>query len=99
MIRVIAIADVHPGKKAEFMEILNGNIPNVRQENGCLEYVAASDVDAGLGNQVMDENQVMVIEQWESLDALKAHLETPHMQSFREKVSDLVKGVSLRVLQ
>ena len=40
-----------------------------------------------------------VVEKWESLDALNAHLVAPHMLSYREKVKVLVKGVSIQVLE
>lgn len=40
-----------------------------------------------------------IVERWESLDALKAHLEAPHMLEYRQKVKDFVKEVKLQILQ
>ncbi len=69
------------------------------EERGCLEYRPAIDVAAGLDPQVLDENLVTVIEKWESLDDLRAHLSAPHMLEYREKVSSMVTGVVLKVLE
>jgi quinol monooxygenase YgiN len=50
--------------------------------------------------QILDANVVTVIEKWESLDALRNHLVTPHMKAFFEKRKDMVEGGSLlKVLQ
>jgi quinol monooxygenase YgiN len=35
---------------------------------------------------------------WEDAAALKAHGVAPHMQAYRSKVKDYVKGMELRVL-
>ena len=42
---------------------------------------------------------VTILEKWESLNALKAHLAAPHMAEYREKVKDLVVGVKLQVVE
>jgi quinol monooxygenase YgiN len=98
MINVLAAISVKPGKRDEFLEIFKANVPAVLAEDGCHGYVPAVDVETGLDPQVLDENVVTIIEQWESLDALRAHLAAPHMATYREKVKDLVAGVSLKVL-
>ena len=40
-----------------------------------------------------------VVESWESLDSLYAHLEAPHMAAYRERVKDYVSGASLTVTE
>lgn len=99
MITVIASIRVVPGQLGAFLDILNGNVAKVRQEQGCLEYLPAVDVDAALPAQSLDENMVTIIEKWESLQALREHLASPHMLRYREDVKDLVERVSLKVLQ
>jgi quinol monooxygenase YgiN len=49
--------------------------------------------------QHLDENRVTVIEKWESLEALHAHLRAPHMLTYREQVKDMVEDLSLNVLE
>ena len=99
MIHVIASVSIRKGRRSEFLEIFKANVPNVLAEQGCIEYRPAIDVSADLDPQVVDENLVTVIEKWESLDHLRTHLSAPHMLDYREKVSSMVEGVVLKVLE
>ncbi len=99
MINVIASIRVKAGRVSEFLEIFKSNVPSVKKEKGCIEYVPAIDVDSGLPSQDLDENRVTIIEKWESLDALHTHLRTPHMLAYREQVKDMVEGLSLTVVE
>ena len=99
MIHVIASITVKPGHRAEFIEIFKNNVPNVLAEAGCVEYAPAVDVDSGIDIQARDEHVVTVIEKWETLEALHAHLAAPHMAAFREATADLTTGVALSVLE
>ena len=99
MVNVIASIHVKPGKMEEFLSIFKPNIPIVTEEEGCIEYFPTVDVPTGFPPQVLDENVVTIIEKWESLDALKAHLKAPHYLAYKEAVNDLVMKVSLSVLQ
>lgn len=97
---VVATATVKPGKRDEFVKIFKANVPNVLAENGCVFYSPVVDVASGIDNQGALRSDVMVVmEKWESLDALRAHLVAPHMNTYREQVKDLVLGVDLQVLQ
>ena len=99
MINVIASIHVKSGKLSEFLEIFKSNVPNVREERGCIEYFPAVDIDADLPPQSLDENVVTIIEKWENLEALRDHLNAPHMLAYKEKVNNIVEDVSLKVLQ
>ena len=99
MVHVIASILVQPGRLSRFLEIFKSNMPAVRAEKGCMEYRPTVDVDAGLPPQLLEPDTVVIIEKWDSLDALRNHLASPHMQAYREKVKDLVSGVSLKILQ
>lgn len=99
MICVIASIKVREGAREAFLEIFNENVPKVLQEEGCIEYFPAADVDAGLGVQALDDRVVTIIEKWQSVAALHEHLASPHMLDYKEKVKDLVEGLSLKVLQ
>ena len=97
---VVAEIEVKPGKRDEFVAIFNSNMPNVLAEDGCIFYNPVIDIDSGIGAQgPLRENVMTVVENWSSLDALKAHLQAPHMATYREQVKDLVAGVTLRVMQ
>jgi quinol monooxygenase YgiN len=99
MINVIASIRLKAGKIPEFLDIFKSNMPSVKGETGCIEYVPTIDVDSGLPPQHLDENRVTVIEKWESLEALHAHLRAPHMLTYREQVKDMVEDLSLNVLE
>ena len=101
MINVIASIRVREGKRAELLEIFKANVPAVRAENGCIDYYPTVDVDANFDHppQEKDPDLVTVIEKWESLAALGAHTKASHMLAYREKVKDLVAGLSIKVLE
>ena len=98
MINVIASISIETGSLSGFLEIFRANMLKVREEKGCVEYVPLVDIDAKLAPQILDENVVTIIEKWESLEALREHLEAPHMLAYREKVKNIVTGLSLKVL-
>ena len=99
MINVVASIQVKPGKLSEYLAVLKANMRVIRTEKGCIEYVPTIDVDANLPPQVLDKNCVTLLERWESLEALHAHLGAPPMLAYRETVKDLVESVTLKVLQ
>lgn len=99
MISVIATIKVKPGTRADFLKLFNANVPAVLAEDGCAEYFPAVDVDAKLDAQAKDENAVVVIEKWESVAALHAHLEAPHMIEFRKGAGEMIEGISIKVLE
>jgi len=97
MINVIASIHIKEGRLSEFIEIFKSNIPKVLEEKGCIEYVPTIDVPAGLPPQELNNNVVTIIEKWDSLEDLQAHLSAPHMLAYKENVKDLVEKLSLKV--
>jgi quinol monooxygenase YgiN len=98
MIDVIATIRVKPGRREEFLAKFKANVPAVLAEQGCVHYYPTIDADSGISAQATDPNSVTVVEQWQSLDALHAHLAAPHMAAYRVTVKDIVEGVALKVL-
>jgi quinol monooxygenase YgiN len=100
MIHVIATIRVKPGRRDDFVQLVKSITDQVTEEKGCIRYIPAVDVASGLPPQVLDANLVTMIEAWESLEALRNHLKTPHMALFFEKRKEMVEGSSiLKVLQ
>jgi len=99
MINVIASIYINEGRLSEFIEIFKSNIPNVIKEKGCIEYVPTIDVPTGLPPQELNSNVVTIIEKWDSVEDLQAHLSALHMLEYREKVKDLVEKMSVKVLK
>ena len=99
MITVLASIYVKAGQRDKFLDIFKANVPSVCAENGCISYVPMVDVDSELAPQELDENIVTIVEQWESLEALKAHLVAPHMLKYKNNVKNIVEKVTLKVLE
>ena len=99
MIHVIATIDVHTGRREEFLAEFKKIVPTVKQEQGCIEYGPAVDVETNIAAQGGHRAEtVTVIEKWEDLEALEAHLIAPHMLSYREIVKPMINHVELRIL-
>lgn len=100
MIHVIAKIETAPGKRDDFLAEFHKLVPLVLEEDGCVEYGPTTDADTGLEAQnLAGENVAVIIERWESLDALRAHLVADHMTAYRERVKDLVVGTALEVYE
>ena len=99
MISVIASIHIKDGRKDEFLQAFKANVPNVLNEDGCIEYVPMFDALTTLPAQERADDVVTVVEKWDSLECLEAHLSAPHMLTFRDKVQDIVETVSLKILQ
>ena len=98
MIHVVASITIKPGQVPAFLDAFKAIVPTVLAETGCIQYTPTLDVDIGVSVQQLDANVVTIVEQWESVEALQAHLIAPHMQTYRETVKDLVVSASLKVL-
>lgn len=99
MIHVIASIHIKEGCKVEFLDIFKANIPNVLAEKGCIEYVPTVDVPTGLAAQELNADVVTIVEKWDDLEALRAHLVAPHMQAYHKNVQDIVEKVTVKVLE
>ena len=98
MIDVIASIRVKDGFRDDFIKKFKINLPAVLKEKGCIDYYPATDVESGLSTQKMDSTAVIVIEKWESIEALEAHAQAPHMTSFRKTVEDIIEDISITVV-
>jgi quinol monooxygenase YgiN len=97
MIHVIAIITAKPGKRDEVLGHFRANMPAVHAEAGCIEYGPAIDAEGGPGAKYGADTFV-VVEKWESLDHLKAHAASPHMQAYAGKTRDLLANREIHVL-
>ena len=99
MIHVIAVVTAKPGKREEVLKHFRANVPAVRAEKGCIEYGAAIDADPALQVQTKyGPDTFVVVEKWESLDALKAHAAAPHMQAYGAKTKELLASRVIHIL-
>lgn len=96
MIHVIALITAKPGKRAALLAEFRKIIPEVHAEQGCIEYGPA--VDAEGSPDRFGDDTFVVVEKWESPEALKAHSVAPHMKAYGERTRDLVAGRAIHVL-
>ena len=100
MIHVIATIELQEGSRDQFLEHFHRVMELVREEDGCLEYGPTVDVPTSIAAQPDERPHVVtVVEKWEDIEALEAHLIAPHMLEYREQVKGLVKGASIQVLE
>jgi quinol monooxygenase YgiN len=99
MIHVIASIKIKSSQIDQFVNIFKSNIPKVLEEDGCVEYSATIDYKTDIPIQELDSNVVTVIEKWDSLAALLAHLESRHMVKYKLDVEYMVEDISIKILE
>ena len=79
----------HPKKREAFVETLkaDGILSAIRAEDGCLRY------DYYFSEA--DENELLLIEAWESKKHQQIHIEQPHMARLREIKDDYIAATKL----
>ncbi len=99
MIHVLAIITAKPGMRDAILREFRANMPAVRAEKGCIEYAPAIDAD-GMGaiQTRLGPDAFVVVEKWESADALKAHAAAPHMAAYAKKTKEMIASRVIHVL-
>lgn len=82
MIRVVAHLTSKPETVDETRSALEAFVDPTRAEAGCIVYE--------LMQNNADPTDFTFVEEWESDEALDAHLASPHITAFKERVSDLL---------
>jgi quinol monooxygenase YgiN len=99
MVHVLAVITAKPGLRAQILDLFRANVPAVLAEDGCIEYGAAIDTD-GVGplQTRFGNDTFVVVEKWQSLDALKAHAAAPHMAAYGARTKDMIASRVIHVL-
>lgn len=99
MIHVLALITAKPGMRDKILEAFRANMPAVHAEQGCIEYGPAIDAEgAGAIQTALGPDSFVVVEKWESMDALKAHGASPHMAAYGAKVREMIAKRVIHVL-
>ena len=99
MIHVVAIITAKPGQRDAILKAFQANVPAVHAEDGCVEYVATVDAEGvGALQSQFGTDTFVVVEKWQTLDALKAHAASAHMAAYAAKVKDLIAKRTVHVL-
>ncbi len=99
MIHVLAIITAKPSMRDAILREFRANVPAVRAEKGCIEYGPAIDAE-GMGaiQTKLGPDSFVVVEKWESADALKAHAAAPHMAAYAKKTKEMIASRVIHVL-
>jgi quinol monooxygenase YgiN len=75
-------------------------VPTVRAENGCQMYTLLKDAQTDWEKPMrFGERTLWMIEKWDSIEALKAHINAPHMKAFGPTVRPMRSSGTFHVLQ
>lgn len=100
MIHVVAVITAKPGMRENILQHARNNLAAVRAEKGCIEYGAAVDAENALPFQTKwGLDTFLVIEKWESMEALKAHAAAPHMAAYGANTKEFIAGRVIHILQ
>jgi len=100
MVHVLAIITAKPGQRARILEAYRANVDAVRAEAGCIGYQAVVDAsDSAPGFAQFGPDTFVVVETWESMQALQAHAVAPHMKAYAGKVKEFTASRAIHVLE
>ena len=83
LVTLIARMRAKPGKEQELRQALEALVEPTLKEQGCVNY----DMHQG-----QDEAEFGFYENWESDEALDAHLNSPHLTQFAGRLDELLDG-------
>lgn len=99
MIHVVALITAKPGRREDILDAYRAVVATVRAEAGCVEYGAAIDADGAPGFAAkLGPDAIVVIEKWESAEALAAHAASPHMAAYVGATKEWVASRLIHVL-
>lgn len=100
MIHVLAIITAYPGRRDRILDAWRANAGAVRAEAGCLAYDAVVDVgDGAPAFARFGADTFVVVERWESTQALQAHAVAPHMKAYAAHVREWTAKRAIHVLE
>lgn len=81
MIIVTGRVTLKDGALEKLRPAMKAMMKTCREEPGCLDY--------SYGPDLGDPNAFLVLEKWESWEALDAHLERPHLKAWRAALNNV----------
>lgn len=99
IVHVMAVITAKAEMRAQVLAAFNENVANVLAEDGCIEYGATIDTpEVGDFQSAFGPDTFVVVEKWQSLEHLKAHIASPHMAAYAAKVKDMLANRVIHVL-
>ncbi len=88
---VVAIITARAGAEAALADLLAAQVGPTRLEAGCLRY--------DLHRDPANPATLVFLENWESKEALQAHMNTPRFLAARDRQGDMVAARDIKVLE
>ena len=84
MVIVHGIIPIKPARREQALSLAREVSAATRNEEGCVSY----EFYVGL----TDPNTLILLQEWESIDALSSHFRTPHTRAFIDALPDVLAG-------
>lgn len=99
LVHVIAVITTKAGQRAAVLDLFNANVPAVLAEDGCIAYEATIDTEnAGPMQAAFGADTFVVVEKWESMEALGAHARSDHMKAYAASTKDMLADRKIHIL-
>lgn len=100
MISIVVFVTAKPGMRAKVMDRFLANTSLVLAEQGCREYSAYVNLDSGLPVQAkLDDDTFVVLEKWDSMEALTRHIASPHMAAYSADTRDWIASRTIHIVR
>ncbi|NDJ56328.1 antibiotic biosynthesis monooxygenase [Enterobacteriaceae bacterium 4M9] len=101
MLTVIADIRTRPGQhhRQAVLDAFAKIVPTVLQEAGCHGYAPLVDHNAQVDFQTFAPDAITMVEKWDSVAHLEAHLQTSHMKAWSQEVKEHVLDTRIRILE
>ena len=88
---ILVLAKIEPkeGCQDSIIEIADELIFETLQEEGNIDYQLLKPIEG---------NTLTFVEKWESLDALKRHMGSPHFLNFSDESGEFVENMTVQVI-
>ena len=99
MVQLVVTVTTRPGRVAEYVAAFRALAPQVRLEEGCIEYdIYRDSSDARFDNEVRPDT-VVLCEKWESIEALQRHTrDSAALSEFRRLIKEIKLESRYRLL-
>ena len=81
---LVVVLTAKDGQGKQLEELFKPAIAATRKEKGCIAY--------DLNRDLAEAAKYYVYERWQSVAALEAHLQTPHIKTLLSKIGDVLAG-------
>ena len=88
---IVVLAKIYPkeGCKDTVIELSDDLIEKTLSEEGNIDYQLLKS---------LNDNTLTFVEKWQSLDALKEHMNSPHFKLFGSETKDFVEKMDVQVI-